>query len=151
MAESTFDYVTCIRTTAGRLWSALTKDVDFMQQYWFGIHGESGWTAGSPWKMDYQDSHLIDAGEIVEAVPARRLVIRWRNEWNPEFKAEGWSLCTMEPVPDGMAVRLSVTHGIDHVPSQLINAVSFFWPQVLANLKSLLESGAIVLKKPCPA
>jgi uncharacterized protein YndB with AHSA1/START domain len=35
-------------------------------------------------------------GKIVEAVPPRRLVIRWQNQFRPELKAEGESLCTME-------------------------------------------------------
>ena len=50
MARSTFVYVTYIRTTPERLWSALT-DAEFMKQYWFGVHCESKWTAGSPWKL----------------------------------------------------------------------------------------------------
>ena len=50
MARSTFVYVTYIRTTPEKLWSALT-DAEFMKQYWFGMHCESQWTAGSSWKM----------------------------------------------------------------------------------------------------
>ena len=38
MARSTFVYVTYIRTTPEKLWSALTDDVEFMKQYWFGTH-----------------------------------------------------------------------------------------------------------------
>ena len=38
MARSTFVYVTYIRTTPERLWSALTDDTKFMKQYWFGVH-----------------------------------------------------------------------------------------------------------------
>jgi uncharacterized protein YndB with AHSA1/START domain len=41
MARSTFVYVTYIRTTPEKLWSALTEDVEFMKQYWFGVHCES--------------------------------------------------------------------------------------------------------------
>ena len=33
MARSIFVYVTYIRTTPEKLWSALTKDVEFMKQY----------------------------------------------------------------------------------------------------------------------
>ncbi len=36
MARSTFVYVTYIRTTPEKLWSALT-DVEFIKQYWFGM------------------------------------------------------------------------------------------------------------------
>jgi uncharacterized protein YndB with AHSA1/START domain len=46
MARSTFIYVTYIRTTPEKLWSALT-DGEFIKQYWFGMHCESQWTAGS--------------------------------------------------------------------------------------------------------
>ena len=40
MARSTFVYVSYIRTTPEKLWSALT-DGEFMKQYWFGMHCES--------------------------------------------------------------------------------------------------------------
>jgi len=93
MARSTFVYVTYIRTTPERLWSALT-DAEFMKQYWFGVHCESEWTAGSSWKLVSGDGQIMDAGEIVEAEPPRRLVIRWQNQFKPELKAEGESSCT---------------------------------------------------------
>ena len=144
MPKSTFVYVTYIRTTPEKLWSALT-DAEFMKQYWFGVHGESQWTAGSSWKLASADGQIMDAGEIVEADPPRRLVIRWRNEWNPEFKAEGWSHCTMEMEPSGTAVKLSITHTIERDPSKFIAAVSGGWPKIISNLKSLLETGSTVL------
>ena len=114
MARSTFVYVTYIRTTQEKLWSALT-DAEFMKQYWFGCHGESEWRAGSSWKLLYPDGKIADAGEIVEADPPRRLVIRWQNQWKPELKAEGASLCTMELEPSGPAVKLSITHSLEQI------------------------------------
>jgi uncharacterized protein YndB with AHSA1/START domain len=150
MARSTFVYVTYIRTTPEKLWSALT-DAQFMKQYWFGNHCESEWTVGSSWKNVYPDGRVTDTGEIVEAEPPRRLVIRWQHQDKPELKAEGASLCTMEIEPSGTAVKLSVTHTIERDPSKLIAAVSGGWPKVLSNLKSLLESGTIALKDPYPA
>ena len=147
MARSTFVYVTYIRTTPEKLWSALTDDVAFMKQYWLGFHCESQWTAGSPWKMVSGDGHITDAGEIVQVEPPRRLVIRWRHQKNPELEAEGDSLCTMELEPNGAAVKLSVTHTIEREPSKLIAAVSGGWPMILSNLKSLIETGLIVLQE----
>jgi len=147
MARSTFVYVTYIRTTPEKLWSALTDDVAFMKQYWFGFHCESQWTAASPWKMVSGDGHVTDAGEIVEAEPPRRLVIRWRHQKNPELKAEGDSFCTMELEPSGTAVKLSVTHTIERDLSKLIAAVSGGWPAILSNLKSLVETGTIALSQ----
>ena len=149
MARSTFVYVTYIRTTPEKLWSALT-DAEFMKQYWFGTHSESQWRAGSPWKHVTGDGQILDAGEIVEAEPPRRLVIRWQNQHKPELKAEGASQCTMELEPTGTAVRLSITHTIERERSKLIEAVSGGWPKVISNLKSLLETGSIALQDPYP-
>ena len=150
MARSTFVYVTYIRTTQTRLWSALTEDVEFMKQYWFGVHCESQWTAGSSWKMVSSDGTILDAGEIVESQPPRRLVIRWRHQKKPELQAEGASLCTIELEPFGGSIKLSITHTIDRESSKLIDAVSGGWPKIISNLKSLLETGADVLKDPYP-
>ena len=150
MARSTFIYVTYIRTTPEKLWSALTTDVDFMKQYWFGVHCQSEWTAGSSWKMVSGNGQILDAGEILEAEPPRRLVIRWQHQNRPELKAEGDSLCTMELEPSGTAVRLSITHSIEREPSKLIEAVSGGWPKILSNLKSLLETGSIALQEAYP-
>jgi len=149
MARSTFVYVTYIRTTREKLWAALT-DPEFMKQYWFGVRCESQWTAGSAWKLVSGDGQVFDAGEIVEAEPPRRLVIRWQHQKRPELKVEGDSLCTMELEADGTAVKLSITHSIGHEHSKLIEAVSGGWPKVLSNLKSLLETGAVVLQNPYP-
>jgi uncharacterized protein YndB with AHSA1/START domain len=150
MTRSTFVYVTYIRTTPEKLWSALTDNAEFMKQYWFGNHCESQWTPGSSWKLVFGDDQILDTGEIVEAEPPRRLVIRWQNQFKPELKAEGFSQCTMELEPSGTAVKLSITHTIEREPSKFIEAVSGGWPKVISNLKSLLESGSIALEDPYP-
>jgi uncharacterized protein YndB with AHSA1/START domain len=150
MARSTFVYVTYIRTTPEKLWSALTDDVEFMKQYWFGTHCESQWTPGSPWKLVSGDGQILDAGEIVEAEPPRRLVIRWQHQNKAELKAEGASQCTIELELSGTAVKLSITHTIEREPSALIAAVSGGWPKVISNLKSLLETGSAVLQDAYP-
>jgi uncharacterized protein YndB with AHSA1/START domain len=148
MPRSSFVYVTYIRTTPEKLWSALTDDTEFMKQYWFGVHCDSAWTAGSSWKMLHPDGRILDAGEIVEAEPPKRLVIRWQHQDKPELKAEGASLCTMELEPVGSAVKLSITHTIEREPSNLIVAVSGGWPKIISNLKSLLETGSTALNDP---
>jgi uncharacterized protein YndB with AHSA1/START domain len=148
MTRSTFVYVAYIRTTPEKLWSALTTDAEFMKQYWFGTRVDSEWTPGSSWKHVAADGQVLDTGEIVEADPPRRLVIRWENQHRPELKAEGHSLCTMELEAGGAAVKLSITHTIERDPSQFIAAVAGGWPKVISNLKSLLETGSIALEEP---
>jgi uncharacterized protein YndB with AHSA1/START domain len=149
MSKSTFVYVTFIRTTPEHLWSALTT-AEFMRQYWFDMHCESDWKTGSTWRLVFPDGRVADMGEIAEADPPRRLVIKWRNEWKPELKAEGDALCTftIETVPDTSprVVKLSVVHTMERRGSKLIEAVSGGWPRVLSNLKSLLETGEIILR-----
>ncbi len=149
MAKSSFTYVAYIRTTTETLWSALT-DPEIMKQYWFGVHCECHWTVGSPWRMVYPDGHISDTGEILDAKPAQRLVIRWQHEYNPEFKAEGETNCTMELKPNGPAVRLTLTHTIERESSKLMEALSVAWPMALSNLKSFLETGLVVLQQRFP-
>jgi uncharacterized protein YndB with AHSA1/START domain len=143
---SKFVYVTFIRTTPERLWTALTSP-DVMKQYWFGMHQESDWKAGSPWRLVFSDGRVADTGEIIEADAPKRLVIKWRNEFRPELKSEGDALCTYELEPMNGAVKLTVTHAIDRAESKFIEAVSGGWPRILSNLKSLLETGEITLKE----
>ncbi len=149
MARSTFLYVTYIRATPEKVWSALT-DVELMSKYWFGVECESQWTAGSSWKLVYPGGLITDAGEIIEAEPLRRLVIRWQHQNKPELKAEGPSKCVMELKSNGLATKLSITHTIERQKSNFIAVVSGAWPMVISNLKSLLETGFTVLQNPFP-
>jgi uncharacterized protein YndB with AHSA1/START domain len=144
-SASKFVYVTFIRTTPEELWSALTTP-EFTKQYWFGMHCESEWKAGSSWRLLFQDGRVADAGEIVEAERPRRLVIKWRNEFRPELKAEGYSRCTIDLEPTGEAVKLTITHEMEHPGTKFIEAVSGGWPRIVSNLKSLLETGEVALK-----
>jgi uncharacterized protein YndB with AHSA1/START domain len=143
-AGTTFVYVTFIRTTPEQLWAALTS-ADFMKQYWFGMHHETDWKAGSPWRLVFPDGRVADTGEIVEIDPPRRLVLKWRNEFRPELKSEGYSRCAVELEPVAGAVKLTITHIMDRAESKLIEAVSGGWPRILSNLKSLLETGSIAV------
>jgi uncharacterized protein YndB with AHSA1/START domain len=144
-AASTFVYVSYIRTTPERLWQALTS-AEFTRQYWFGMHHECEWKAGAPWQLMFADGRVADTGVVLEIDPPRRLVLRWRNEFRPEIKAEGYSRCTMELEPTGDAVKLTITHTMEEPGTKFIGAVSGGWPLVLSNLKSLLETGRVVME-----
>nr|WP_294501359.1 SRPBCC family protein [uncultured Rhodopila sp.] len=144
-AETRFVYVTFIRTTPEDLWAALTNP-DMMKQYWFGMHQETDWRAGSPWRLVFPDGRIADAGQVVEADRPKRIVLKWRNEFRPELNAEGFAYCTMEIEAAGAAVKLTITHAIDRPGSKLIEAVSGGWPRIISNLKSLLETGEVLLK-----
>lgn len=144
MSKPEFVYVTYIKTTPEKLWHALT-DRETNALYWFGAHQESDWRIGSPWKIAYPDGRVMDSGEILELVPMKRIVIKWRNEWSPELNAEGYSRCTMQIEEADGAVKLTVMHVIDRETSKFIEGVSGGWPKILSNLKSLLETGAVAV------
>ena len=94
-----------------------------------------------PWKLMFPDGRVADAGEALEIDPPNRLVLKWRNEFRPELRDEGFSQATFELEPNGDAVKLTVIHEIDRPNSKFIAAVSNGWPAILSNLKSLLETG----------
>jgi uncharacterized protein YndB with AHSA1/START domain len=142
--ESRFVYVTFIRTTPEKLWSALT-DGNQMKEYWFGMHFKTEWKTGAEWQMVFPDGRIADTGQILELERPKRIVLKWRNEFRPELKAEGFALCTIAIEPYGDAVRLSIAHSMERADSQFIQAVSGGWPKILSNLKSLLETGRVVL------
>lgn len=143
-AKSSFVYVTYIRTTPEELWAALTTS-EFMKKYWFGMTFATDWKVGSPWKLIFPDGRLADTGEIVELDRQRRIVLKWRHELRPELKAEGYARCVIELEPQGGAVKLTISHTMERAGSKLIEAVSDGWPRILSNLKSLLETGQIIL------
>jgi len=143
--SSQFVYVTYIRTTPEKLFEALTKP-EFTRQYWYGVSSESEWRVGAEWKLRFSDGRIADAGEVLEYDPPKRLVLKWRNEFRPELKAEGFSRCVMEIETLGEMAKLTITHSIERDNAKFIEAVAGGWPQVLSSLKSLLETG-----KPLPS
>ena len=147
--ESRFVYVTYIRTSPQKLWAALTNS-DTAERYWLANRPEADWKLGGAWSLVFPDGRVADTGEIVEFEPEKRLAIRWLNEFMPDMKAEGWSLCVMDLEPVGDAVKLTLTHTMPREGSRFIGAVSSGWPQILSNLKSLLETGAVVITRHVP-
>jgi uncharacterized protein YndB with AHSA1/START domain len=143
-AKSQFVYVTYVRTTPERPWEALTHP-QFMRQYWFGVSVETEWKKGAPWRLVRADGTTDSTGEILEIDPPRSMVIGWQNERSPELKAEGPSRCTITIDPADSAVKLTISHEIGQPESKLIMSVSGGWPRVVSNLKSLLETGSVVL------
>ncbi|MEU0561080.1 SRPBCC domain-containing protein [Dactylosporangium sp. NPDC006015] len=125
----TYVYVTYIKATAEQVWHALT-DADLTAEYW-GHANVSDWQPGSTWEHRRTDgSGVVDAGgTILEAVPPTRLVMTFDN-----------STVTFTVEPSQDIVRLTVTHE-KLATKEDLDAISLGWPAVLANLKSLLETG----------
>ncbi|MBI5096031.1 MAG: SRPBCC family protein [Candidatus Hydrogenedentes bacterium] len=140
MANSRFVYVTYIRTTPEKLWQALI-DPEFTRQYWCETWQDCEWKLGASWRLMIPDRRVGDSGEILEIEPHRRLVLSWRVEFQPALRAEGYSRLTYELEKERSSVKLTLIHEIEKTDSKLIEATSGGWPQLLASLKSLLETG----------
>jgi uncharacterized protein YndB with AHSA1/START domain len=140
MADSRFVYVTYIRTTTEKLWRALIEP-EFTRQFWCDTRQECEWKPGASWRLMIPDGRVGDSGEVLEIEPGRRLVLKWRNEFIPEMRADGDSRLTYELEQQGEAVKLTLIHESDKPGSKLIEGVSRGWPHILASLKSLLETG----------
>ena len=140
MKNDQFVYGTYIRTTPEKLWKALIEP-EFTRQFWCNTTQESEWKPGASWQILMPDGRVADSGEVVEIEPYRELVLKWRNEFRPELKAEGYSRLTYQLEKEGKSVKLTVIHEIQKEGSKFIQAVSSGWPHILASLKSLLETG----------
>jgi uncharacterized protein YndB with AHSA1/START domain/DNA-binding transcriptional ArsR family regulator len=143
--KPTFVYVTYIQSTPEQAWHALT-DADLTAEYW-GHSNVSDWQAGSPWEHQRTDgSGIADVvGTVVEVEPPKRLVITFGGPG--EDTAAGPSQVAFDIEPHGDIVRLTVTH--ENLADQAeYDAASAGWPAVLANLKSLLETGHVLPQAP---
>jgi uncharacterized protein YndB with AHSA1/START domain/DNA-binding transcriptional ArsR family regulator len=140
-----FVYVTYIQSTPERVWHALT-DAGLTAEYW-GHSNVSDWQAGSSWEHRRADgSGIADAaGTVLESTPPTRLVMTF--DAPGAQPGDGPSAVTFLIEPYRDIVRLTVTH--ENLAGQdALEAVSAGWPAVLANLKSLLETGHALPQPP---
>lgn len=145
MTKPTFNYVTYIESTAERVWDALT-DAELTAEYW-GHSNVSDWQIGSQWEHRRTDgSGIADVvGTVIEAARPTRLVITFGG--GGADPGDGPSHVTFDIEPYGDIVRLTVTH--DNLADETeYEAASAGWPAVLANLKSVLETGHALPQAP---
>jgi uncharacterized protein YndB with AHSA1/START domain/DNA-binding transcriptional ArsR family regulator len=153
MGNPEFVYTTYIDTTPERLWQALTEPA-FTKRYW-GLAIESDWRVGSTYAM-VQDGVRVDGPEqvILESDPPRRLAYTWHTftpgwaevngiaeDVREAFAAEPRSKVSFEIEPAGPVVKLTVVHDGFEPGSKVVDALAAGWPSLLANLKTLLETG----------
>lgn len=137
-------YVTYIRASAEQVWRALT-DADLTARFW-GHANVSDWQPGSSWEHRRVDgSGAVDVvGKVLAAEPPHRLVITFEDSPDSEREA---SVVTFDVEPHQDIVRLTVTH--EKLPDlEMLGGISQGWPAVLANLKSLLETGDVLPQAP---
>ena len=150
---STFVYTTYIRTTPEQLWSALT-DPAFTKRYW-DIELATDWKVGSTMVWHHHGAVIDDPEQVVlEYEPYTRLAYTWHS-FVPELGAtfgfsdeltktlmdEDRSSVSFDIVDDQPMVKLTVIHTAADPDSTILSMVSNGWPQVLAGLKTLIETG----------
>jgi uncharacterized protein YndB with AHSA1/START domain/DNA-binding transcriptional ArsR family regulator len=142
--KPTYVYVTYIQATAERVWEALT-DADLTAEYW-GHRNVSDWQPGSTWQHVRTDgSGIADiVGTVIEALPPERLVMTFPPGGE---QAGGPAQVTFQIEQHRDIVRLTVRHE-DLASDDDYEAVAAGWPAVLANLKSLLETGHVLPQSP---
>jgi DNA-binding transcriptional ArsR family regulator/uncharacterized protein YndB with AHSA1/START domain len=153
MDKPSFVYTTYIRTTAERLWQALTEPA-FTERYW-DMSFDSDWEAGSTMTWHTRGVTIADPEQVVvESEPYRRLSYTWQTitpEWaaalnltddaRDRLASERRSKVTFEIEQLDEHVKLTVTHDDLEPEGMMGSLISQGWPRVLANLKTLLETG----------
>jgi len=140
MNKPEFVYTIYIKTTPEKLWAAITN-AEFSRQYW--VHGIiSDWKKGSQWRHITNDDNrtVTVAGEVLESVPPKCLVITWANPAD-EADASNPSRVTFEIEPIEDMVRLTVVHDKLRAGSEMALKIASGWPRVLSSMKSFLETG----------
>ncbi len=138
MTSTEFVYTTFIKSTAQKVWSAITN-AEFTRQYW-GCAIISDWKRGDKWHaVRNTDENTIMIGEVLESSPPNKLSYTWHL---PDTRAESdKSRVTFELESIGDTVKLTVVHDKLESGSHMAANISRGWPLVLSNLKSFLETG----------
>ena len=133
-------YTTYIKTTAEKLWIAITNP-EFTRQYW-EHENISDWVPGAGWQhVRDTDARPVEiVGKVIEVAAPHRLVISWAGVSQAENPA-AYSRVIFEIAADGDRVRLTVSHLELEAGSGMANGISKGWPLVLSSLKSYLETG----------
>jgi uncharacterized protein YndB with AHSA1/START domain len=129
-------YTTYIRSTPQKTWAAIIKP-EFARRYWGGMANVSDWKKGSPWQHITEKNETWITGDVVECIPAKRLVLTWADP--DKLKEKSRVTFEIEKIED--MVCLKVTHDNLKPGSKMLRGVSGGWPRVLSSLKSFLETG----------
>jgi uncharacterized protein YndB with AHSA1/START domain len=141
MAKAEFVYVTYIKTTREKVWQALT-DPAFTAKYWSNHANVSDWQVGSTWEhRDATDRSILDVvGTVLERDEPRKLVFTFVSPREVD-QPEKHTRVTYDITQNGTLVKLVVTHNELEADSGMFKGISNGWPEILASLKTMLETG----------
>jgi len=146
-----------IKATPEAIWEAITSP-EWSDRYGYGGAVEVDLRPGGDFKQyssqamrEYGAPDVAVDGEVIEADPPSKLVLKWRMAM--DLENEGFTRLTY--VIDDGAVdnqpgisRLTVTHELEGAPNLAamvagqVPQAGGGWPWILSSLKTLLETGA---------
>ena len=135
-------YQVFIKAPPEQVWAGITRP-EFTTRYFYETRVKSALAEGSPFEyLSADESQLVVQGEVIEAIPPRRLVHTWNMLYDSDLAADPPSRVTweIEPVEGGVS-KLTVTHDGFERETPTYRTVAGGWSWVLSGLKTLLETG----------
>jgi uncharacterized protein YndB with AHSA1/START domain len=137
--QTTQVYTIVIKTTAERLWEAITRP-EFTECYFYGstiVVTADRYSSKGP------DGGLRGDEPVYEFDPPRRLVHGWVSRYDPELAEEAESRVTweIEPQDDGTCILTVVHDRLEGAPKTAASVQGIGWMTVISGLKTLLETG----------
>jgi len=151
-----------IRATPEAVWDAITKP-EWTERYGYGVRGEYDLRPGGTYRALTSEEMKREGaargfsvpdvggdGEVIEADPPRKLVLKWRMLMDPDPATQGFTRLSYEldQIQDGVT-RLTVIHELEGAPGLApllageleAQGAGGGWAWVLSDLKTLLETG----------
>jgi uncharacterized protein YndB with AHSA1/START domain len=150
MSDLKHVYEVYIRTTAEKLWAAIT-DPETSEKYYYGTRVMSDWKPGSPITYDNGEGAHIITGEVLEIDPPKRLVHTFAFS-DPDHAQDKPTRVTWEIEPMGGVCKLTLVHDGFDAETRTYKDVEFGWNPIFSSLKTLLETGEpLVISQPAEA
>jgi uncharacterized protein YndB with AHSA1/START domain len=131
-----------VDATPERVWQALT-DPDEIAQYMFGSRVETDWQPGSPitWSGEYDGRPYQDKGEVLEAVPGKRLAVTHYSALGGDADVpENYHTVRYELVATGNGTTLTLTQD-GSTSEEQAHQFSRNWQGMLDGLRQVVERG----------
>ena len=141
-------YTIYIASTPEKVWEALTT-AEFSRKYFSGFPVEVELRVGGAFVMRNPDGSLHISGEVIECDPPNKLTFTFNLNWPALTEKLGQTLVTyeIEPAGDG-TIRLTLTQSHERpISDDILSGGRTGWPAILSSLKSLLETGEVLVIK----
>jgi uncharacterized protein YndB with AHSA1/START domain len=144
MESNAFSYTIYIRTNRETLWEALTS-AEYTWQYWGKMAIESYFTPGTAIQMVRESGEVSWRGMITEATDPSHIAFTWQLAQIGDNLPEAPTQVSIHLETHGSLVRLVLEQKGFSPGSLVFPVASQAWPAILSSLKSLLETGDVLV------